>query len=230
MGTIACSRILDRAAKTLLDETGVQWAPSELLDHLNSGINWIVTNKPDEGAVNASFQLAANETKQTIPAAGFQFLDVVRNMGANGSTIGRAIYACRRTDLDHANADWHTVSAAAIQHFMHDTRDPRVFYVYPRPTSALYVQLVYAGVPATVGTAATTLPIADIYENPLHLWIVAHAYAKNSKRGDVSKWQAYLTMAANMIGAKTQVQIVMDQSTVQAQDDMADGARDGVRT
>jgi len=203
MGTIACSVILNRAAKTLFDETGVRWPPAELLDYLNAGIVAVIAAKPDAGAVSEPFELE-DGTQQEIPAEFSQFLGLTRNMGENGLTPGKAIRQIERNELDHNNPDWHTVTGSAVLHYTHDKRLPRVFHVYPGCTG--WVELQGVKVPAAVTDPAYELPIDDLYESPLHNWVVGYAYAKSSKSGDMNRSGAYMTLFANALGLKSQMQ------------------------
>lgn len=203
MGTIACSRILQRAARTLFDETGVRWPPSELLDYLNAGIGAIVAAKPDVAAVSQAFELVAG-TRQDIPQDFIQFLGLTRNLGTDGATPGRSIRQVERNELDHGYPDWHASSGEAVLHYCHDKRLPRVFYVLPAALG--WVELEGVRSPAAVTDAAEPLPLDDLYENPLHWWVVAHAYAKSSKSGDMNRSAAYMTLFANALGLKSQMQ------------------------
>ncbi|MBA4285466.1 MAG: hypothetical protein C0434_08045 [Xanthomonadaceae bacterium] len=205
MGTIAASVILNRAAKTLLDETGVTWQPSELLDYLRAGINAVFLFKQDCSTRNVPHALAAG-SKQAIPQDGTQALDVVRNLGPAGATPGAAIRQVERETLDRDDPNWHTATGPQVLHVTFDKRDPRTFYVYPRPPGAWSVELVYAAHPQRIESASDVLPIDDLYETPLHAYVVAYAYFKNAKRGDVAKSQAYLGMFTQMIGAKSAAQ------------------------
>ncbi|PPE74590.1 hypothetical protein C3942_07455 [Solimonas fluminis] len=203
MGTIACSRVLQRAARTLFDETGVRWSPTELLDYLNAGISAIVAAKPDVAATAEAFELVPG-TRQDLPADFVQFLGLVRNLGADGQTPGRAIRQVERNELDHSYPDWHGSSGDAVLHYCHDKRLPRLFYVFPAAEGWVELQGVKA-LPA-VTDAAQTLPLDDLYENPLHNWVVAYAYAKSSKSGDMNRSGAYMTLFANALGLKSQLQ------------------------
>lgn len=203
MGTIACSVILNRAAKTLFDETGVRWAPDELLDYLNAGIAAVIAAKPDAGSVSEPLELVAG-SRQEIPPEFSQFLGLTHNLGADGETPGKAIRQIERNELDHSNPDWHTVSGNAVLHFAHDKRLPRVFWIYPNATG--WVELQGVKRPEAVAGPDYELPIDDLYESPLHNWVVAYAYAKSSKSGDMNRASAYLTLFANALGMKSQMQ------------------------
>lgn len=202
--SILASVIISRAQTTLLDATGVLWPQAELLDYLNAGITAIIAVKPDANTATASFTVTNGQAKQTIPSDGIEFLDVVRNLSGTGT----AIRQIERNHLNHIAPTWpNTATTGDILHYMHDKRNPTIFYIYPQPSSGTHnVELVYTQLPARLTSVSQTLPIADIFEGPLHNYVVAYAYAKNAKRGDLTKAQAYFAMFANSIGARTQAQ------------------------
>lgn len=208
MGTITAATVLNRAAKTLLDETGVTWARTELLDYLNAAITAIVAAKPDVYTLNQPFTLAAG-SKQQLPLGGIQILDCVRNLGANGTTPGTVIRQVERSALDHSNPEWHVELGQKVLHFVADKRDPRTFYIYPTVSGAWNIELVFAAHPPRITVDTTVLPIDDLYENPLHAYVVGYAYAKNSKRQDLNKMQGYMAIFAQSIGTKSQVQFAI---------------------
>ncbi|HEU0198093.1 MAG TPA: DUF6682 family protein [Nevskiaceae bacterium] len=200
MATITGDTILTRASKTLLDETNVYWATAELLDYLASGITDIVAHKPDAYVQRKTLTLAAGVT-QEIPADGVQFLDAYTN--GNGD----AVWQIARNLLDHSNQQWRSQTPSAnVTHYMADKRDPKHFMVYPPATTTATLEILYAAVPARYTDSTAVIPIDDLYDAPLHNWVVAYALAKNSSRGDLNKASAYLTLYYNAINARSQVQ------------------------
>lgn len=156
MATILVNSILERAATIVQDETGTRWPESELLKWLNDGQREIVLLKPDAYAQNESVALVAG-TKQSIPAAGLSLIDVVRNMGTNGSTPGRAARLIRRKILDEQLPDWHSETAQdEIKHFCFDDRDPKRFYVYPPSDGTSQVEVVFSSAPVDVAIPTST--------------------------------------------------------------------------
>ena len=175
--------IFSRVEIILQDATNVRWTVEELLQWLNDAQRQIVLVKPDANPLVAASQLAAG-TKQTIPTAGTQFIDCVRNMGANGTTPGNAITFIPRKILDEQMPGCHSVAAQAVtQHYTFDSRNPKVFYVYPPATGSTYVELHYAAVPDPIlleGIASTPLPLGDISANPSIEWSLFRAYSKDA--------------------------------------------------
>ena len=203
---ITVGRIVTRAQKTLLDETGVQWGEDELIDYVNAAMNAIVGYKPDAYIKDQAFSIA-NSSKQTLPADGIVLIDITQNLGAGGATPGKAIRQIDRTHLDHTNPDWHTATGTAVLHFTYDKRNPKTFYIYPYVAGTWNVRIAYSAHPPAVDDTADAFPMDDLYENPAYFWIMAAAYAKNSKREDIGKYQLYSKQFSDCLGLKQQAQI-----------------------
>ena len=139
MALITAQQIIDRAAKTLYDQTKINWPEEELLEHLSDAQRASVLFLPEINPVAEVVQLVAG-TRQIIPPAGHVLIDVVRNMGSGGGTPGRAIFEIDRTTLDHDTPDWHEIptgnTLVPVKNFSYDTRDRRGYYVFPSQSSS----------------------------------------------------------------------------------------------
>lgn len=180
MGTILVTTVLSKAS-TILQDNGTRWPQSELLGYLNEGQRAIVAIKPESGAVTASVQLVAG-TRQSIPASGISLLEVRRNMGAAGTTPGKAIKIASREVLDAFRSGWASDTAKSeVVNFMFDPKTPRTFDVYPpQPSPASYVEMVYSCIPTDCVIGGMIL-LDDIYEIPLLEWVVYRAYLKDAE-------------------------------------------------
>lgn len=143
---------------------------------------------------------------------GKKLLSIVRNMGADGATPGRAVRPFDRETLDAINPDWHTQASTdgVVHGYAYDVRAPHYFYVKPPiPGSALpWVEMLWVVQPlplpntgtvgaelyALSGTNTTTLSIDDEFVQDLVNYVVARAYMKVSKQGDPSKAAAFASM------------------------------------
>jgi len=167
MSTISGQEILSRAAIILQDSTNIRWPFDELLRWLHDGQREVVLRKPDAYTKSEPLQLTVSETKQSIPAAGIQLLDVVRNLGTTGTTPGRAITRTERYILDAQRPNWNTeTGSSVVKHYMFDERNPKIFYVYPpQPaTSPGYIEIVYSASPdplISTWKAATPAVVGD---------------------------------------------------------------------
>lgn len=202
MATVTVNSIVDKAELLLQDTTNVRWTSAELVDWLNDGQREVVQHKPEASAKNIAVALTANSTKQTLPSDGVSFIRLTRNMGAGGSTPGKAIRIVSREILDAQRPDWHTdASAGYVQHYIFDPLDPKTYYVYPKaPATSLYVEMVYSAAP-TNASAGGTISIDDIYANALLDYIMFRAYSKDAEYAQNAQLAiAYYTSFANSIG------------------------------
>jgi hypothetical protein len=197
MATVTVASVIDKTQVILQDTTGIRWPDDELLGWLNDGQREIVLYKPNTFVRNTSVRMSSG-TKQGLPADGVQLIDVVRNMGINGSTAGRAIRITMREILDSQIPNWHTETPEnEVKHYMYSMLDPKNFYVYPPNTGNGYVELVYGAAP-TDATLNSTITLDDIYQTILVDYILYRAYSKDTEfAADVNRasshQQAYLT-------------------------------------
>lgn len=197
---LAASQVIDRVAKTLLDDTNVRWSAAELLDYLNAGITTIVNLKPDVYVVSGNMTPTANSARQTIPAGGVMLFSVNRTL-INGASL-------RQVDMNHLDnsvVGWRGATGTP-EVWCHDPRDRKVFYLYPLPTVTTSLDISYAAVPTRLVSAASTIPLDDSYETALYFYVLALTYAKNATRGDEQKSTGYLNVFNIIIGANTKVQ------------------------
>jgi len=209
MSTIAAQSVVDKAQVILQDTTGVRWPDSELLGWLNDGQREIVLYKPNAFIKNMSVRLVGG-TKQSLPADGVQLIDVVRNMGTNGTTPGRAVRITMREVLDSQIPDWHSETpSSVVKHYVYSVLDPKNFYVYPPQPAAGqgYVELVYGASP-TDANLNGPITLDDIYQNVLVDYILYRAYSKDTEyAADQNRAAAHQTAYISALTGKTKVEV-----------------------
>ena len=218
MGTILAKDIVSDVQTIIQDQTGVRWPLDELLQWLNEGQRQIVILRPDAYSVTEAVHLVAG-SKQKIPEAGIRLLDVIRNMGIDGSTPGDAVTFCERNHLDTQRRGWHYQNpAATVLHFVYDDREPTTFYTFPpQPGSGQgWVDLVFSKSPplctikdvinkdGTSGSANSVISLDDIYEPPLKDFVVYRSYCKNQTYVRDGTADAWWTKFLSSLGLKTE--------------------------
>lgn len=201
--------MLDDAQTVLQDAENVRWSREELLEWFNAAQRAVVEIRHDAYPVTDVVTLAAG-TKQSIPAGGHALLNVLRNMGTDGATPGRAIRKVPRELLDVGTPDWHSATASTVtRHYTYDPLVPHQFFVYPPATGTADVELVYAATPAEVTDENDTITLDDVYANALLDYILYRAYSKdfelagNAERADkhLSRFTSTLAMKSTADGA-----------------------------
>ena len=171
--------------------------------------------------------IAAIPTTSVIPGDGStpgatvygtQLLDVLRNMGANGTTPGNAIRNVKREILDSQNPGWHTATGPAVSSFMYDPRTPLYYYVTPAvpPATAEWIEISYAAQPTKIpntgtpgaplygitGTSTLTLTLGDEHVDDLTNYLVARANMKEVEWADGNKATTFSQMFLTSLNAK----------------------------
>jgi hypothetical protein len=181
MGTVTAGSIIDKAATLLLDQGNTRWTRAELLSYVNLGQRQVCVLSPGTNDKSAVIQLVAG-TKQNIPSDGWKLLDVVRNMGTNGTTPGRAVRLVSRDLVDSIYPNWHSQRPNnVVQNYMVDKEDKVSFHIYPPNTGQGYVELIYAYTPANITSELTAIAINDIYEPVLLDYVLYRANSKDAE-------------------------------------------------
>ena len=187
---LSSSGIGKKTALILADIGYTTWTIPDLAKWINLACVDLVQAKPSALTAKAAMQLEAG-TSQTLDGATFvdpfgqplslrplQLLEVVRNMGADGTIPGPAVVGIDRKVLDVALPGWHAVPAgSAIQFVMFNPKFPKSFFNYPAATTspAMFLEVVLSRLPnntlsddATVlGTNDIDAGLDDVYESPL---------------------------------------------------------------
>lgn len=205
MPTLTAGYTIDKAELILQDTTNVRWTVAELLGWFNDGQREIVMLRPDANPQRVAHQTVAG-TRQTIPATGYQLLNVVRNMGSDGTTPGRAIRKVPMDQLDSTIPEWHTATASGTTlHYMFNPLEPKVFYVYPQSGGAHRVELIYSAAPADLASVGDVQTLDDVYANALLDYVLYRAYTKdNDSAGNAQRAVGHRQAFENTLGLKAQ--------------------------
>lgn len=212
-----------------------RWTEAELVDHLNDAqlviadllpmscarvdaVRLVPGTRQSIDTFDATNCIPGDGTTMTQPVHGRQLLDVIRNMGADGQTPGRAVRVIDRRTLDSQAPQWHRVQGAQVSAYMYDPRTPKVWYVTPAvpPGTPVWVEISYIANPVRIpapaspgayareGGSTQRLSIADEFLVDLVNYVVARAHLKDAKFGDPSKAVTYANLFVSAMNAKVQ--------------------------
>lgn len=235
--TVLVREVLYRVSAQLLDmptaaEQFTRWPEQELVHWLNDGQAVIAKYLPPATSRVDAIKLAAGSKQsiESIAAAsilpgdgsaaaavkGKLLLDVIRNMGADGATPGRAIRVVARDVLDAANPNWHTTTDTTVTEYVFDPKTPKVFYVSPAvaPGASLWIEIAHLVNPVKVviGTPnqyrsdssdATTISIDDQFVDDLVNYIIARAQLKDAEAaGNLEIARAHINLFTSGLNAQ----------------------------
>lgn len=220
------------AVSTQLQDVDPQferYTQRELVTWLNEGQKAIAKYVPSSCSRVDAVKLSAG-TKQSIqkivaanvlrdgvsPSAdvyGIAVMSVVRNMGANGLTPGKAVRITDRETLDAYTPNWHTETGTEIAGYVYDPKTPQVFFVTPgvKSDAVVWVDLQYMFNPPEISVTGsygmddadtTTVGIDESNTDDLTNYILARAYAKDSESSNVAMSNMYGGQFVSSINAQ----------------------------
>lgn len=166
----------------------------------------------------SSIKLEATGLNPSASVFGIQPLYPVCNMGSNGATPGAAIRLIDKKTLDVIDPLWQTRTGTAVDEWMQDPQNPKVFHVYPSPPAGtdVWIKMAYTAQPAKMvntgtpgspkydfaGSNTDTLSVADEYAQDCVNYIVARANMKDTDWTDGNKAGAFAQLWADSINGK----------------------------
>ncbi len=173
---VSVSDVLARADTLLLDAARVRWPVAERLMWIADGAREVLVHRPEAGTVMETIALVPNEARQALPPGCLRLVEILRNVG------GAPVTAVDRQAMDLHRPGWYEERpAAAIRHFCVDARDPRAFWVWPRPNDAVCVEaIVVAEPPASLG-AGGVLQLDSIFTGAIVDYLAYRAFSKDAE-------------------------------------------------
>lgn len=230
--TTLVRKLLERLSVQLNDSDPqfVRWTQRELLNSVNDARRAVAKYIPGSFARVDAFKLKPG-TKQSIehilavdikPGDGSAATNVegtflqslIRNMGADGLTPGKAIRLIDRDNLDITDPDWHTKLRSPVTGLIFDPRTPKVFYVVPGvPVNvSCWVEGSILVGPVDIpdaadygmnGTDTTTLGIDDKHVDDVFNYAMARAYMKDAEyAADGGNVQLHTSLFTGSINAQ----------------------------
>lgn len=172
--------IIKRVNTIVVDNTRSRWPNEELLTWYNDAILAVVNRRPDASISNVDFTVTPNQSRQILPSEGLRWIDVVAN-----SATGKSVRRTMRRQLDDQIPAWHQSPGSDVTNYVFDERYPKTIYIYPQPTSAIQLNVIYSVAPPPTeitdfDSDSTTLSVDDSYLNAIVDFMLSRAYEKDA--------------------------------------------------
>lgn len=203
---VSVDTIVSSVATTLLDTAHTTWSRSDLVGYLNEAQRTVCFLKSDAYPVLGPVDMVAG-TNQELPEGGVAVLDITQNIDSK-----LRITLVDMELLDETNRFWASPIYAAkdVQHWASDPRSPRRFSVTPPNDGTGQVLTSYGAVPPVLtDSSGEEIGLLPTYQYALECFMLAKAYAKNSKRQDLNKTNGYMNEFRGSLGIKSQSQVAV---------------------
>jgi hypothetical protein len=182
--------LITEVRRTIHDSVATfRWTDVELIDYCNAAIRQTVAFLPEANTVQTIHDTGAVlASRQVLPSGGIKFIKAARNYADDGTTPQGVIRYAEKDALDTYTPGWEFDATAKadganfFEHFCHDPREPKAFYLYPAPAVInKKLAISYSAVPTAHTAVGDTFALADEYINAAVQYITYRALTKESR-------------------------------------------------
>ncbi len=197
--------VITDIADILNDVGHVTYTEPKVIAAINDAQRAVCIYRPDASSSTLSVALVVG-SKQSLPATARRLMDVTRNMGADGLTVGPAIRKVDNMDnLDSYDPNWHTATGSNVAQYVYDEKRPNEFYIYPTVSTPHYIEIKTADRPTDLTLATDNIDIDDIYAPCLVSWSVYRLLSSDSTESpNHQRAMEHKDTFFNLLGIKTQ--------------------------
>lgn len=170
------------------DAANYRWSDAELIDYINAAQRIITQLVPEANAIQEVVTISNSIARQALPAGGIKFIKALRNYADDGTTPQGPIRYVEKDALDTYDPDWEydtTIKADGanfFEHYCHDSREPKAFYLYPPQAAAnKKVAILYSDNPDEITALGDTLSLGDEYYEGMVQYVIYRALTKEAR-------------------------------------------------
>lgn len=196
MGTILASATVTSARASLLDPSpGKTWTDARFLVMYNQALRRMVTIRKDLYTVMGAIDLQAG-VHQVLAAGATQLFKLIDNV-ASGKPIAQVSESLLIEENRWAGPG---TASADVEGYAIDARDPLRFIITPPSAGGTgLVRALYGSTPS-IAALTNPIPLDDIYEEALRLFLMAEAYRADTTRQDLGKTTQLINEGTALLG------------------------------
>jgi hypothetical protein len=184
-----------------------RYADSMLLGFINQTIKRMVMLRPDLFITVADITTVANVVEQILPTTAVRLVEIFRVK--NGATIEEV----DRDAFTRAYPQWSTDPAGSPTKYMRHARNPRAYFLYPRPTAGVLLVGEYVVTPANYTLSDPIAVLPDAYFSALVDGTVYLAESIDNEHVNSGRAKMYQDSFVQTLGASLQSRTITDMET-----------------
>jgi hypothetical protein len=175
-----------------------------LLGFVNQTIRRMVMLRPDLFTTVTDISTVANLTEQTLPATAVRLVDIFRVK--NGTSIEEV----DRDQFDRAYPQWTTDAAGTPTKYMRHPRNPRAYFLYPRPTAGTVLVGEFVVTPTAYAISDPIAVLPDAYFGVLIDGTVYLAESIDNEHVSSGRAKLFFDSFVQALGVDLQSRAVID--------------------
>jgi len=196
-------------ARILVQDTKLPYRYSDtvLLGFVNHTIRRMVMFRPDLFTTVTDINVVADTAEQTLPSTAVRLVEIFRvKDGASIEEVDRDVF-------NRAYSQWTTDPSGTPTKYMRHPRNPRAYFLYPRPTAGIQLVGEYVVTPPTYTGAQTIAVLPDAYFSALVDGTVYLAESIDNEHVSSGRAKMYLDSFVQSLGVDLQSRSVTDMES-----------------
>lgn len=192
--------------RVLIQDTRVTFRYSDtvLLGFVNQTIRRMVMLRPDLFTTVTDISTVADLTEQTLPATAVRLVNIFRVK--NGTSIEEV----DRDQFDRAYPQWTTDAAGTPTKYMRHPRNPRAYFLYPRPTAGTVLVGEFVVTPTAYAISDPIAVLPDAYFGVLIDGTVYLAESIDNEHVSSGRAKLFFDSFVQALGVDLQSRAVID--------------------
>lgn len=205
--------IITEARKLINDDNALmpeRFSNADLLGFVNQAIERACSMRPDLFIVSGTVTPTPDQVEQELPTSVTRMLEVHRIVG------GSALREVDKETMDASAPTWTTATADTPVNWMRHKRNPRRYYLYPRPATGIELAVEYVEVPDAYALG-DTIAMADSYKTALIDCVVYLAEVVDNEHVESQRAKELYDKFAQSLGVDFAQRSVVDNEDGQAE-------------
>ena len=198
--------IIDAARVLLNDDNPLmpaRFSDTDLLGFVNQAVKRVCIVRPDLFIISANITPTVNRVEQELPTNVTRILELNRVVGGN------ALGEVDKETMDRSAPSWTTETADTPVNWMRHPRNPRKYFLYPRPESGTQIAAEYIEVPDDYALS-DSMSLPDSYRSAFVDAVVFLAEAVDNEAMESQRAKAFGDMFMQAFGADMAQRKVVD--------------------
>lgn len=143
------------------DRAPYRYSDELLLQFVNNTVRKMSVLRPDVFTVTDTVAVVAGQVDQQLPTTATRLIDILYVVD------GGAVQEVDKRFFNDATTTWVTDAAGVPVKFMRNPRNPRGYYLYPKPQTGTSLVVQYSTAPLTYALNDDLAPVPDSYLSTL---------------------------------------------------------------
>lgn len=197
--------VITDVRRLIQDESApLRYTDVVLLGFVNQTIRRMVMLRPDLFTTVTTILTTPNVSEQSLPATAVRLVEIFRVQ--NGTSIEEV----DRDQFDRAYPQWTTDAAGTPTKYMRHPRNPRAYFLYPRPSAGIVLVGEYVVTPPAYTLSANITVLPDAYFSALVDGTVFLAESVDNEHVNSGRAKLFLDSFTQSLGVDLQSRNITD--------------------